>query len=182
MKRTFLSLAIGAAALASVNANAAPPVVVNGGSINFAGTIVNAACSVSPSSANQTVTLGQVRASTLGNDGDTSTVTGFNIVLEDCDTSISTTAEVAFSGVTESGKPQVLRVDSGLSGAARNVGIQILDSAGGNVTFNNNSWTPSMTLVDGRNVIPFQARYVAVGGPATAGTANAQATFKIQYQ
>ncbi|EGK2777417.1 fimbrial protein, partial [Escherichia coli] len=30
--------------------------------------------------------------------------------------------------------------------------------------------------------IPFQAFYVAVNGQATAGTANADATFKVQYQ
>ncbi|EOT4280195.1 fimbrial protein, partial [Escherichia coli] len=37
------------------------------------------------------------------------------------------------------------------------------------------------TLTDGTNKIPFQARYYATG-QATAGIANADATFKVQYQ
>ena len=36
-------------------------------------------------------------------------------------------------------------------------------------------------LNDGTNIIPFQARYYATGA-ATAGTANADATFKVQYE
>ncbi|EFM3139576.1 type 1 fimbrial protein subunit FimA, partial [Escherichia coli] len=37
------------------------------------------------------------------------------------------------------------------------------------------------TLSDGTNKIPFQALYIATG-QSTAGTANADATFKVQYQ
>ncbi|MGM1265595.1 type 1 fimbrial major subunit FimA, partial [Escherichia coli] len=35
-------------------------------------------------------------------------------------------------------------------------------------------------LIDGTNILPFQARYIALG-PSVAGTANADATFKVQY-
>uniref|UniRef100_UPI001FCE454F fimbrial protein n=1 Tax=Escherichia coli TaxID=562 RepID=UPI001FCE454F len=37
------------------------------------------------------------------------------------------------------------------------------------------------TLNNGTNTIPFQARYFATGA-ATPGAANADATFKVQYQ
>ncbi|HGB9776137.1 fimbrial protein, partial [Escherichia coli] len=37
------------------------------------------------------------------------------------------------------------------------------------------------TLNNGTNTIPFQARYYAIG-EATPGAANADATFKVQYQ
>ena len=36
-------------------------------------------------------------------------------------------------------------------------------------------------LNNGTNTIPFQARYFATGA-ATPGAANADATFKVQYQ
>lgn len=35
-------------------------------------------------------------------------------------------------------------------------------------------------LIDGTNILPFQARYIALG-QSVAGTANADATFKVQY-
>ncbi|WP_412523750.1 fimbrial protein, partial [Escherichia coli] len=34
--------------------------------------------------------------------------------------------------------------------------------------------------IDGTNILPFQARYIALG-QSVAGTANADATFKVQY-
>ena len=43
------------------------------------------------------------------------------------------------------------------------------------------SFGAQTTLSNGTNVIPFQARYFATG-VATAGTANADATFKVQYE
>lgn len=36
------------------------------------------------------------------------------------------------------------------------------------------------TPIDGTNILPFQARYIALG-QSVAGTANADATFKVQY-
>lgn len=38
----------------------------------------------------------------------------------------------------------------------------------------------SKDLIDGTNILPFQARYIALG-QSVAGTANADATFKVQY-
>lgn len=35
-------------------------------------------------------------------------------------------------------------------------------------------------LIDGTNILPFRARYIALG-QSVAGTANADATFKVQY-
>ncbi|EMA2266670.1 hypothetical protein PSD81_002843 [Escherichia coli] len=35
-------------------------------------------------------------------------------------------------------------------------------------------------VIDGTNILPFQARYIALG-QSVAGTANADATFKVQY-
>lgn len=40
--------------------------------------------------------------------------------------------------------------------------------------------SPKTDLIDGTNILPFQARYIALG-QSVAGTANADATFKVQY-
>ncbi|WP_343091040.1 fimbrial protein, partial [Escherichia coli] len=43
------------------------------------------------------------------------------------------------------------------------------------------TFSSETTLNNGTNTIPFQARYFATGA-ATPGAANADATFKVQYQ
>ena len=43
------------------------------------------------------------------------------------------------------------------------------------------TFSAQTTLNNGTNTIPFQARYFATGA-ATPGAANADATFKVQYQ
>ncbi len=71
---------------------------VNGGTVHFKGDVVNAACAVDAGSIDQTVQMGQVRSAKLATAGSTSSAVGFNIQLNDCDTSVSTKASVAFSG------------------------------------------------------------------------------------
>ena len=71
---------------------------VNGGTVHFKGEVVNAACAVDAGSVDQTVQLGQVRTASLKQAGATSSAVGFNIQLNDCDTTVATKAAVAFLG------------------------------------------------------------------------------------
>ncbi len=155
---------------------------VNGGTIHFRGEVVNAACSVDAASVDQTVQLGQVKTVILNEAGKTSPAVGFNIQLNDCDTSVASKAAIAFSGVTlGADNPTALALENSASGGASNVGIQVLDSAGKAQSFDGASFSTPATLTDGTNVLPFQARYIATG-TATPGIANANANFKVQYQ
>lgn len=165
-----------------VATNASAATTVNGGTVHFKGEVVNAACAVNMNSVDQTVLLGQVRSATLGSDGKTSGSVGFTIQLDDCDLTTGPTqsAKIIFSGTPVTGKTNVLALQNSASGAATNVGIQILDSKGQPVELNSDA-ASEYTLTDGTNKIPFQARYYATG-QATAGIANADATFKVQYQ
>lgn len=114
--------------------------------------MVNAACAVDAGS----VVLGQVKTATLSEAGKTSGLVGFNIQLGDCDTTVSTKAAIAFSGVAVNAEnPNVLALDDSASDNATNVGVQVLDSAG---------------------------KVLAFDGAATPGIANANANFKVQYQ
>ncbi|MDI4516531.1 fimbrial protein, partial [Escherichia coli] len=62
---------------------------VSGGTVNFTGQVVNAACSVSADSIDQTVTLSQVRTSKLTAAGMVANQKeDFSIKLEDCDTTV----------------------------------------------------------------------------------------------
>ena len=179
MKLKFISMAVFSALTLGVATNASAATTVNGGTVHFK---VNAACAVNMNSVDQTVLLGQVRSATLGSDGKTSGSVGFTIQLDDCDLTTGPTqsAKIIFSGTPVTGKTNVLALQNSASGAATNVGIQILDSKGQPVELNSDA-ASEYTLTDGTNKIPFQARYYATG-QATAGIANADATFKVQYQ
>ncbi|MDD9665717.1 type 1 fimbrial major subunit FimA [Klebsiella pasteurii] len=158
------------------------PVVVNGGTVHFVGEIVNAACAVGGGTTNQTVNLEQVRTAKLSEAGKTSTPIDFKIQLMDCDTTVASKASVSFTGnAINNANPTVLALQGAASGGATNVGIRILDRTGTPVSLDGASYSAASTLNDGTTVIPFQAQYYAIG-KATAGVANADATFKIQYQ
>ncbi|MBW9461423.1 MULTISPECIES: type 1 fimbrial major subunit FimA [unclassified Kluyvera] len=173
---------ISALSMASTAALAADTTTVNGGTVHFKGEVVNAACAVDAGSIDQTVQMGQVRSAKLATAGSTSSAVGFNIQLNDCDTTVSTKASVAFSGTAiDTTNTTVLALQGSASGGASNVGIQILDNKGKPLALDGATFSSATTLNDGTNVIPFQARYYATGA-ATAGAANADATFKVQYE
>ena len=156
------------------------PVTVNGGVIHFKGEVVNAACAIDSESMNQTVELGQVRSARLTKAGDFSSTVGFNITLNDCEANVSSQAAVAFLGATVKNNDNTLALQNSAAGSAQNVGIQILDRKGEVLKLDGATVSTTTDLIDGTNILPFQARYIALG-KSIAGTANADATFKVQY-
>lgn len=186
MKLEVLAIAaVAASILSSATAFAGDPVppkpAVNGGEVHFKGEIVNAGCAIDNNSINQTVQLGQVRSVKLKDTGSMSTPVGFRIQLDDCDISIASKASFAFSGTAVEGHNDVLALQSSSAGGANNVGIQIVDKDGKAMLFDGATFSNKSVLNNGTNIIPFQARYFSLGS-ATAGTANADATFKVQYE
>lgn len=121
-----------------------------------------------------------VRSSRLAKAGDLSSAVGFNIKLNDCDTNVSSNAAVAFLGTTVTSNDDTLALQSSVAGSAQNVGIQILDRTGEVLILDGATFSAKTDLIDGTNILPFQARYIALG-QSVAGTANADATFKVQY-
>lgn len=181
MRKTNLINSVIAASLLSVGVAHADNATVNGGTIHFQGEVVNAACAVDTGSVDQTVQLGQVRTAALSAAGQTSSPVGFSIQLNDCDTTVSTQAAIAFTGVTIPANLDALALESSAAGSATNVGVQILNHVGTALTFDGATFLDPLTLSNGTNTLPFQARYIATG-VATAGTANANANFRVQYQ
>ena len=181
--KTLAIVDLSALSLSSTAALAeTTPTTVNGGTVHFKGEVVNAACAVDAGSVDQTVQLGQVRTASLKQTGATSSAVGFIIQLNDCDTSVATKAAVASLGTAiDSAHPKVLALQSSAAGSATNVGVQILDRTGNELTLDGATFSAQTTLNNGTNTIPFQARYYAIG-EATPGAANADATFKVQYQ
>lgn len=170
-------LAMSSAAVSAAEGDESVTTTVNGGVIHFKGEVVNAACAIDSESMNQTVELGQVRSSRLAKAGDLSSAVGFNIKLNDCDTNVSSNAAVAFLGTTVTSNDDTLALQSSAAGSAQNVGIQILDRTGEVLILDGATFSAKTDLIDGTNILPFQARYIALG-QSVAGTANADATFK----
>ena len=182
MKIKTLAIVVLSALSLSSTAALAAATTVNGGTVHFKGEVVNAACAVDAGSVDQTVQLGQVRTASLAQEGATSSAVGFNIQLNDCDTNVASKAAVAFLGTAiDAGHTNVLALQSSAAGSATNVGVQILDRTGAALALDGATFSAQTTLNNGTNTIPFQARYFATGA-ATPGAANADATFKVQYQ
>lgn len=181
--KTLAIVVLSALSLSSTAALAeTTPTTVNGGTVHFKGEVVNAACAVDAGSVDQTVQLGQVRTASLAQEGATSSAVGFNIQLNDCDTTVADKAAIAFLGTVIDGThPNVLALQSSAAGSATKVGVQILDRTGAALALDGATFSAQTTLNNGTNTIPFQARYYAIG-EATPGAANADATFKVQYQ
>ncbi|BDH47660.1 type-1 fimbrial protein subunit A [Salmonella enterica subsp. enterica serovar Choleraesuis] len=167
-------------------AEEAPTVTTDGGVIHFTGRLVNAACSVSTESDGQTVKLGEYRTASMKGIGTESATRPFTIVLNDCDSSISSMAKVAFSGQTiASGgiDNSLLNIASSENKAtASGVGIQILDEDSTPLILDGATFSKGHKLIDGTNTLNFSARYVSVADEPEAGEANADATFTMQYQ
>lgn len=159
------------------------PVTVNGGTVNFEGELVNAACAVSTGSSNLLVDLNQHRTGLLAKKGDVSPEVPFQIELVDCDKEIQATASIAFSGQASSADPSLLATSAGGTNKtiAKNVGIQISDRTSGVMKIDGTTFSTKATLIDGVNKLDFAARYVATG-EATAGAAHASATFLVHYE
>jgi major type 1 subunit fimbrin (pilin) len=184
MKFNSLSIAALSAFGISMSAFAADPVTVKGGTINFTGELVNAACSVNTSSANQTVELGQYRTARLAKAGDKTPPVPFSIKLSDCDSEVQKTAAVAFQGTVAQGGTDLLALSASNGGngaVAQNVGIQITDHTAKALGLTGAVFSTPHTLLAGENALQFNAYYVATG-VSTPGDANASATFTVKYE
>lgn len=182
MKYTLISSALLAAVMFSGAANA-----TFGGTIQFQGQLVNAACAVDLNSTNQTIQMGQFRTASFGAagavvPGATTPSVPFSIQLNDCDVTAVSSAQVSFLGQadTTGNLTNVLAIGNG-AGDARGVGIRITDSAGVAAPLDLTP-TSAVTLSQGKNVLPFSAQYVATRATVEPGTANAGVTFHVTYQ
>ncbi len=97
-----------------------------------------------------------MRSAKLATAGSTSSAVGFNIQLDDCDTTVATKASVAFAGTAiDSSNTTVLALQNSAAGSATNVGVQILDNTGTPLALDGATFSAATTLNDGPNIIPF---------------------------
>lgn len=184
MKYSSLHSVISAAFLMALSGSvlaAGTTTSVQGGNVHFIGTVIDAACSVDTGNdgSNVQVDLGQVRSAkfTAANMAANQKVP-FDIVLTDCDTTVSANAQVTFSGNAAAGAAGVLDNGAG-PGAATGVGIQIYDNTGAAIALGTAS--VKNALINGENKLHFSADYISTAAKVVAGSVDATATFTMTY-
>lgn len=129
-------------------ANVATAADAGHGKVTFKGSIIDAPCSISPDSVDQTVQLGQISNVAL-KDGGTSAPKNFEIKLESCSLSTLKTVTTTFTG--SAGANDGL----GITGTAKGASIIITDGKGAPVKLG--TATAAQTLQNGKNTLSFAA-------------------------
>lgn len=178
MKLNKIVMAMGLGAmLAAGAANAAEAIKDQGhGTVSFTGSIVDAPCSITGDTANQTVELGEVSNTALTN-GEGSSPKTFHIKLEQCDASqIKDGVQVAFTGAPDATNADML----GISGTASGAGIIITNGSGTPIKLGELS--PAQKLGNGQNTLTFAA-YLEKDGASSVvpGDFSSTADFTLTY-
>ncbi|MEX5760539.1 fimbrial protein, partial [Providencia hangzhouensis] len=145
------------------------------------GSIIDAPCSISPDSIDQTVELGQISNVALVNGGKSSP-RSFDIALENCDmTGFDKGVQLTFSGAAASFDNTNKTL--GIVGTGAGAGVQITNGSGNIITLG--TPTPFQNIQDGNNTLRFSAYLVGNGGDIktiTAGEFSSVADFTLSYQ
>ncbi len=164
---------------AAANANAADQ---GHGTVTFVGSIIDAPCSISPDSVDQTINLGEISSVAL-KDGGTSEPRPFEIKLEQCDTSTLKSVSATFTGAPSTGNKDLL----GITGTAKGASIAITNGSGEVITLGAPS--PAQKLQNGNNTLAFSAYLqgdadVSETEPAVIvpGSFQSIADFTLSYQ
>ena len=174
-RNTPTALKMGAAALA-LTALLCSSAQAASGSITFKGEIVQSTCDVTTASIDQTVTIGKFPTTLFKNVGDVSAPKSFSIGLQNC---AAGTYTLRFDGIVPAGHPELLAVS-----AATGVGIEILDHNENLFPINQDIKDPAVVTVGttGTATVNLKARYKSFSKEVTAGAADANSTFSIEYR
>lgn len=185
------SVIAGAVAMAVVSfgVNAAPTIPQGQGKVTFNGTVVDAPCSISQKSADQSIDFGQLSKSFL-EAGGVSKPMDLDIELVNCDitafkkpgsaggTAKAGTVKLAFTGPIVSGHSDELGTTGGTGTAI------VVQAAGKNITFDGVEGVAN-TLKDGDNVLHYTAivkKSSAANSTVSEGAFSAVANFNLTYQ
>lgn len=149
------------------------------GKVTFTGAIIDAPCSITPDSIEQTVDLGEISNKALMNGGK-SRPRPFDIKLESCDLSGLTdkTVTITFTGSESSAQPGYLA----LVGTAKGAAIAITNDEGTNIPLG----TPSTATKtqQGDNTLTYAAYLQGNGASSSVvpGEFSSVANFTLAYQ
>lgn len=163
------------------------------GTVTFTGAIIDAPCSITPETVDQTVNLGQISNVVL-KDGGKSTPKNFQIKLENCEVSAGSgdpitgknnTVQLTFTGASSEANDGRL----GITGTAQGASIAITDGAGSLIKMG--TATDPQLLQNGNNTLLFAAylqgdmikgEEESTGATIVPGEFQAVADFTLAYQ
>lgn len=177
MKKTTVAAAMLFALCANVHA--APS--QGSGTVDFIGSIVDAPCSITPDSSHQTVNMGQVSNKTLELNGE-GVAKNFDIKLEGCALDTVKSVEVTFLGAAENTAKDQLKIEGSAAGAAI-----VMQNVNSGETVVLGKATKIDGLLDGTNIMKFNAKLVATGTEETPvdivpGDFTATTDFQLAYK
>ncbi|KTB67135.1 fimbrial protein [Pseudomonas allii] len=193
LSRALLALSVFAAVNAFAAGEPTAPTKAGSGTISFTGSINNDACSVEGIGLNKTISInmGEVSIKDMGTA--TAPKGSGTLSAENFDMKISCNAGTKVAMIFEPTKgagsgivagTKVLKLIDGL-GAAKNVGIALLDSNGALIDLSSPTTAKiENTLQDSNTTLKFSAAYVTTADAATAvaGRGDATLPFTLQYE
>ncbi|MVX99190.1 fimbrial protein [Enterobacteriaceae bacterium 8376wB9] len=147
--------------------------------IRMRATIVSNTCTVSAGSLIKTVNMGTWAKKQFTETASLAPMVSFTIDLEKCGPAASG-VEVSFTGMSD-GNGELFKLNP--TSTASGVGVAILDKERNRILPGHNSLLYPLTASAASAALQFYAQYVATGGGSEvgAGTANADATFTMEY-
>ncbi|CAM4155813.1 fimbrial protein [Serratia silvae] len=149
------------------------------GKVTFTGSIIDAPCSITPDSIDQTIELGQISKVAL-KDGGKSTPRNFSIDLENCEVGEkdNNKVTVTFTGMESIASNGLL----GITGTAKGASVAITDGSGKVIELG--KATKAQLLQNGNNTLSFAAYMQGDGASAavTEGEFQTVADFTLAYQ
>ncbi|EPL9180877.1 fimbrial protein [Serratia marcescens] len=170
MMATVLALGVSSTAFAADQGH---------GKVTFTGSIIDAPCSITPESIDQTVELGQISKVALL-DGGKSTPRNFSIDLENCvftGDDAKNKVTVTFTGMESAANNGLL----GITGTASGASVAITEGSGQVIALGQP--TKEQALQNGNNTLSFAAYLQGDGASATIteGDFQAVADFTLAY-
>ena len=184
MKFSKIALAMGfglvmASGLANADADTPAQTPTAGsqghGTVHFKGEIIDAPCSISPDTADQTVDLGQVSNSALNKKGKSVPVP-FNIKLQNCDVSTYKTVTATWGGTPDVNMPTAW----GITGTASGAAIVLRDASEQDIAMGKAS--AATALVANNTTIAMSAYLQGDGAEVVPGAFTGAADFVLAYQ
>ncbi|MBF7997760.1 fimbrial protein [Rahnella laticis] len=145
------------------------------GTVHIKGEIIDAPCSISPESVDQTVDLGEVSNSAL-KQGGKSTPVAFDIKLQNCDVSTYKTVTATWGGTPDVSMPTAW----GITGTASGAAIVLKDASEKDIELGKAS-APT-TLTPDSTTIAMSAFLQGDGQSVIPGSFTGAADFVLAYQ
>ncbi|MEX1843613.1 fimbrial protein [Enterobacter cloacae] len=149
------------------------------GTINFTGSVIDPACTATPSSSS--IAMGSISKSALSSVGATSQGKPLTITLSDCPAA-ARSATITFSGTPDTTNSQLFKVvASGTNTAATGIGVALYEANGSTMIPVNTASASKNLSTTAETAYSFVAKYMATSATMTGGDANSSLSYTINY-